>query len=138
MGWSFTWTFLAATFVTASTATVIYYTSSYLIRDHHRTVKKNEFKKRARTIHATLKTIQSEVVAIASQLRKLRQRDNDTDTKVKLQAKENLTVLLERLDSCQPKTLANEAPHLSLSCLELADLKRLLVQKCEKELDSLM
>ncbi|KAJ3302581.1 hypothetical protein HDV03_004832 [Kappamyces sp. JEL0829] len=62
-------TIIASLACTAATGAVLYYTSQYLIQDHHNTCKKNDFKRGIRTLKLTLKSLAAEHSTYAKQIR---------------------------------------------------------------------
>lgn len=114
---------IALGLVTAGSAGVIYAITKYLLRDHHSTILKNDFKKNCFKIKHNLRMIEKEHQAvkkrIASSISAISRDIGDDDsssvnstqtmvltTKKILELEEALTRLLERLDSLPCRGLA--------------------------------
>jgi tetrahydrodipicolinate N-succinyltransferase len=134
LNWGLTIAIAAA--CTVATSAVVIYTTQYLIRDHHTTLKKNQFKNKIKHQKSLLKSIEKEKEILPEPV---------LNEKSLLELDERLLQLLERLDTInvKPETDVDKKTFqwMNEHCLSLQTRKReliLQIQQAHQTIDQLM
>ena len=134
---------------TAATSIALYYTTTYILKDHNRLSSKRRFKKYHFKLKETLDSLEKSSIENSNKIKELSETSHSLDSKkLELSLKEleiSQMSLLEKLDAIQPNELmeyesyTDPALESFVLCLveELKSIKRNLILKIQQDIDKM-